>query len=52
MSKDFITKECIVIGAGITGIALGRWLRVRHKLTQIDITKLPNFTTNFPAIQP
>jgi hypothetical protein len=26
--KDFITKECIVIGAGITGIALGRWLRV------------------------
>jgi len=27
--NDYQFKECIVIGAGISGIALGKWLKVR-----------------------
>lgn len=28
MSKEFELKECVVVGAGISGIALARWLKV------------------------
>ena len=29
-SENFIFKECVVIGAGISGIACARWMKVHE----------------------
>ena len=26
--KDYVFKDCVVIGAGISGIAISKWLKV------------------------
>jgi protoporphyrinogen oxidase len=31
-SSNYILKECVVIGAGISGLAMARWLKVKQKL--------------------
>jgi L-2-hydroxyglutarate oxidase LhgO len=33
LENKYLFKECIVIGAGISGIALGKWLKVLQSIS-------------------
>ena len=39
--KEYTIKECVVVGAGISGIATARWLKVKKKPTCRKSPKIP-----------